>query len=229
MKIKSLLLAGLAIMAMNAHAELYTCNSYVSLPEGYTIAPGEADTTYQELTLTRLDDNTDNFTNLQVNMYLPEGLNVDLCISHSDTKVYNEDAGRELQAVNLLTNMHPDGYYVIALLNIPRGDQVKVTKNPVKIARMLFSADETFMGGEIKAYLKYTDYANNDYVNEEFVVATIPEPVLVDVAHVATSKDVVDVKFCNVAGYVADDAFDGLNVVVTTYSDGTYSIAKVVK
>lgn len=228
MKIKSLLVAGLAMLAMNAYAESFTCNSTATLPEGYTIEAGATDQSFQELTLTRIDDNTDNFTNLQINLYLPAGLSVSTCVSHNDTKFYNEDAEEDQQALNLATNMHPDGYYVIALSNATyRGDQIQITKNPIKVARMKFAADETFKGGDIKAYVKYTDYANNDYTNPECLVAHIEGHSAV--ANVAAGKAVAGVKYYNVAGQAADKAFDGVNVVVTTYVDGTQSVVKVVK
>ena len=228
MKIKSLLVAGLAMLAMNAYAESFTCASTVTLPEGYTIEAGATDQSFQELTLTRIDDNTDNFTNLQINLYLPEGLSVAACGSHNDTKFYNEVTEEDQQALNLATNMHPDGYYVIGLSNATyQGDQIKITKNPVNVARMKFAADETFKGGDIKAYVKYTDYANNDYTNPECIVAHIEGHSAV--ANVAAGKAVAGVKYYNVAGQASDKAFDGVNVVVTTYADGTQEVVKVVK
>ena len=71
MKIKSLLVAGLAVLAVNAYAETFNVESTVKLPEGYTIAAGETDASFQVVTLNRVDE-TDNFTNLQMNIYLPE-------------------------------------------------------------------------------------------------------------------------------------------------------------
>ena len=42
-------------------------------------------------------------------------------------------------------------------------------------------------------------------------------------------KAVTGVQYVNLAGMTSDKPFDGMNVVVTTYSDGTTSTAKVVK
>lgn len=228
MKIKSLLVAGLAVMAMNAFAETYTCSSTLTMPEGYTIEAGQSDASFQVLTLNREGDNTDNFTNLQINLWLPNGLSVAAFALHNDTKFYNEDTEEDQQALNLATNMHPDGYYIAAFSNATyRGDQIKITKNPVNIARVKFAADETFNGGDINAYIKYTDYANNDY-NNTFVLVNIPKKE-VAVENINAGKAVAGVKYYNVAGQAADKAFDGVNVVVTTYADGTQSVAKVVK
>lgn len=229
MKIKSLLVAGLAVLAVNAFADVYNVESTVKLPDGYTIAAGETDQTFQAVTLNRVDE-TDNFTNLQMNIYLPEGLSVAACVSHNDTKFYNEDSEEQEQALNLATNMHPDGYYVAGFSNKTyHGDQIKMTQNPINICRMKFAAAETFKGGDIKAYLKYTDYANNDFVNEECIMASIPETPDVAVANINAGKAVAGVKYYNVAGQAADSAFEGVNIVVTTYADGTQSVVKVVK
>ncbi len=228
MKIKSLLVAGLAVLAVNAYAETFNVESTVKLPEGYTIAAGETDASFQAVTLNRVDE-TDNFTNLQMNIYLPEGLSVAACVSHNDTKFYNEVAEEDQQALNLATNMHPDGYFVAGFSNATyQGDQIKIEKNPVNIARMKFAADDTFKGGDIKAYLKYTDYANNDFVNEECIMASIAAPE-VAVENINAGKAVAGVKYYNVAGQAADSAFEGVNIVVTTFADGTQNVVKVVK
>ena len=228
MKIKSLLVAGLAVLAVNAYAETFNVESTVKLPEGYTIAAGETDASFQAVTLNRVDE-TDNFTNLQMNIYLPEGLSVAACVSHNDTKFYNEIAEEDQQALNLATNMHPDGYFVAGFSNATyQGDQIKMTQNPLNICRMKFAADDTFKGGDIKAYLKYTDYANNDFVNEECIMASIAAPE-VAVENINAGKAVAGVKYYNVAGQAADSAFEGVNIVVTTFADGTQNVVKVVK
>ena len=49
------------------------------------------------------------------------------------------------------------------------------------------------------------------------------------VEEINANKAVAGVKYYNVAGQAADKAFDGVNVVVTTYVDGTQSVVKVVK
>lgn len=49
------------------------------------------------------------------------------------------------------------------------------------------------------------------------------------VSNVNAAKSVSSVKYVNVAGQVSDSAFDGVNMVVTTYTDGTQATAKMVK
>ena len=230
MKTKSLLVAVFSVLAMIAYADTFSCASRVILPEGFVIGPGETDASFWPVVLYREGDYTDNFTNLQINIFLPDGLNVIDCVSHNDTKFYNEDTGEEQQALNLTTSMHPDGYYVVNLSNVTyHGDQIKITKNPIVIVRMKFAASKDFKGGLIKAYLKYTDYANNVFVNEECFMGSSFPPPLAAVEQINAGKSVASVKYYNVAGQVADSAFEGVNIVVTTYVDKSQSIVKIVK
>ncbi len=46
---------------------------------------------------------------------------------------------------------------------------------------------------------------------------------------VTAGKTVAAVRYFNAAGQAADKAFSGVNIVVTTYTDGTQAVAKVVK
>lgn len=63
----------------------------------------------------------------------------------------------------------------------------------------------------------------------------LDEPVVMELDNVTgvnginTGKTVASVKYYNVAGQAADKAFQGVNIVVTTYTDGTTSTVKVIK
>lgn len=52
---------------------------------------------------------------------------------------------------------------------------------------------------------------------------------LVGVSDVNASKSVSNVKYVNALGQVSNAPFEGVNIVVTTYNDGTTSTAKVIK
>lgn len=60
-------------------------------------------------------------------------------------------------------------------------------------------------------------------------VIFIPAKETVGVTDVNTSKQVAGVKYYNLAGVEGTKPFDGVNVVVTTYTDGTNSTTKVIK
>ncbi|MBQ7690804.1 MAG: carboxypeptidase regulatory-like domain-containing protein, partial [Muribaculaceae bacterium] len=49
------------------------------------------------------------------------------------------------------------------------------------------------------------------------------------VSDLNTNKAVASVKYVNAAGQVSSNAFNGVNIMVTTYSDGSKSVVKVVK
>ncbi len=49
------------------------------------------------------------------------------------------------------------------------------------------------------------------------------------VESVNTDKQVTGMKYVNLAGMTSDKPFDGVNIVVTTFNDGTTSTAKVIK
>ena len=53
--------------------------------------------------------------------------------------------------------------------------------------------------------------------------------VTTGVTQVTTAKTISSVKYANLAGQVSDKPFDGVNIVRTTYSDGTVSTQKVMK
>ncbi len=56
----------------------------------------------------------------------------------------------------------------------------------------------------------------------------IDEPTTA-IEHTQVAKNVSSVSYVNLAGMVSDKPFSGVNVVVTTYTDGTTSTTKVVK
>ena len=49
------------------------------------------------------------------------------------------------------------------------------------------------------------------------------------VEDVTAAKAVASVKYVNLAGQVSDSAFDGVNVKLTTYTDGTTRSEKMMK
>ena len=49
------------------------------------------------------------------------------------------------------------------------------------------------------------------------------------VEQVAINKEIANVRYINVAGQESDVPFNGVNIVVTTYTDGTSATVKVIK
>ena len=53
--------------------------------------------------------------------------------------------------------------------------------------------------------------------------------VVTGIEDVASKKEISHVKYYNVAGQCSDQMFEGMNIVVTTYKDGTINTSKVIK
>ena len=89
------------------------------------------------------------------------------------------------------------------------------------------NAKEIILPQEIDVNLEGVDFANGNVVLQEPVVM---EPdALTGVESMNAGKAVAGVKYYNVAGQASDKAFKGVNIVVTTYTDGTTRTVKVVK
>ncbi|MBR5102211.1 MAG: SusF/SusE family outer membrane protein, partial [Muribaculaceae bacterium] len=59
------------------------------------------------------------------------------------------------------------------------------------------------------------------------IAFTVTNPT--GVKNIGVAKTVASKKYVNAAGMVSDKAFDGMNIIVTTYSDGSREVVKMVK
>lgn len=73
---------------------------------------------------------------------------------------------------------------------------------------------------------KQRDRGYNEYANITF---DFDIPIATGVTHNVATKSISGVKYVNLAGVQSTVPFDGVNVVVTTYSDGTKSVSKIMK
>ncbi len=73
--------------------------------------------------------------------------------------------------------------------------------------------------GEVKYYIAEKQETVN--VNNQNIIT--------GVVNVKSNKQVVGVKYYNMAGIESDQPFDGVNIVVTRYTDGSTSTSKVIK
>lgn len=110
--------------------------------------------------------------------------------------------------------------------------------NPMHFMTIYVYAPEKVANAEtaLKAYVKYTQYddASLTFGEEDAKLPIckvtydfIPEEVAVE--DINAAKAVSSVKYYNAAGVAADSAFEGVNIVVTKYADGSQSVVKVVK
>ena len=68
--------------------------------------------------------------------------------------------------------------------------------------------------------------ANNAYLSNDVMARVVDGS---GVEQVVAGKQVTDVRYINVAGQESETPFSGVNIVVTTYDDGTVTTTKVVK
>lgn len=83
--------------------------------------------------------------------------------------------------------------------------------------------------GEYMLTFEKEGYVSQTLPEMEAEAVTLEADTNTGVSDVNSAKAVASVKYVNAAGQVSTSAFTGVNVMVTTYSDGSQSIVKVVK
>ena len=86
------------------------------------------------------------------------------------------------------------------------------------IVRVYFTKPSTSKDGEARYYIA-----------EKQQSVTITDAIITGIANVKGDKKVASVKYYNLAGIESDQPFDGVNMVVTRYTDGSTSTTKVMK
>ena len=251
MKVKSLLFAAAACMAVGAMAQpTVTANTFsVTQDDLGKVFP-------LELTLHMDPDEalgvSGDFTNIQVNITFPEGL--EPCMIDYDA--YDEDGtmtkvdeggvftmeGPDLKLVKKVPCVsYTDNFDVPE--NWPTYDVVGAnlsktpnTTNPNHFLTIFCTTrgDKVVTGDRpFTAYVKYTQENDKSHAigtpTEHFTLTTISFTGPSAVADVNAAKAVSSVKYYNAAGVASDNAFEGVNIVVTKYADGSQSVTKVVK
>ena len=109
-----------------------------------------------------------------------------------------------------------------------QGDQPKGGKDYAVVLIKVKAADDYDNNGKLLMYnMRISNAAGTQTtVIENLEVATNGGS---DVIETLTEKEVQSVKYFNLLGVESAEPFQGVNVVVTTYSDGTKSAQKVVK
>lgn len=99
------------------------------------------------------------------------------------------------------------------------------------VFRLRFTVTDDFTNGNISVTGYLTDSDNKDTYMDGArsvnVVKAGTEPTAID--DVNANKTVASQRYFNIAGVEMNEAAQGVNIVVTTYTDGTTSTAKVLK
>ena len=233
MKIKTLLVAGLAFVAMNAVAQdIHVTDSETKISFDTELiknlaADGEK-SAWSMVGINIADEMVGGATNFEFQLSLPEGLAItNIKDTGEETVAYNPDEDDDIQALSWTGGLNEGtGFYVGVGANLKKTPILKTQFNlcQVRYTKAAELPEGTVIGVE---KVKVTDYANNDYTTPRYDITVVdPESA---VENISAGKAVAGVKYYNVAGQAADKAFDGVNVVVTTYVDGTQSVVKVVK
>ena len=74
---------------------------------------------------------------------------------------------------------------------------------------------------------KADPYTGGGLSTDWVVYPLTADEVITAVSDVNTSKTVTGIKYYNLAGMASDAPFDGINIRVTTYSDGTRQASKI--
>lgn len=254
MKIKTLLVASFAIFALAATADPYIPVSNKVKVDMTPIKATEigGTTAFMTVTYDRTGDGSEDFTNLQMTYILPEGLEGGSVSASTDTEVWNEDEEANVQVLAWSRSWLADlKEFRMVGANITK---TPITKTPLVLCRLkMKKTAEPAEGSKIELRdFKYTDYANHTYMwveeggdptvleGHKYVLTFTDEsgqeiegiPGYTKgsgVDNINAGKVVAGVKYINVAGVASDEAFEGVNIVVTNYVDGTQSVTKVVK
>ncbi len=231
MKIKSLLVAGLCVVAMNAMAENHITGSETKITfdtEVIKNATVGEKTGWFPMTLTIADEMSNGLTNAEFQLQLPEGVTFTNVKETDETIAYNPDEDDDLQAFSWTGGMIDGNIYRCAGVNLKKTPIMK-TEFKLCQCRALVASELQPGAKAVMKMIKLVDYDNNDYTSAEYEIVIVPENPDVAVANINAGKAVAGVKYYNVAGQAADSAFEGVNIVVTTYADGTQNVVKVVK
>ena len=233
MKIKTLLVAGLAFVAMNAVAQdIHVTDSETKISFDTELiknlaADGEK-SAWSMVGINIADEMVGGATNFEFQLSLPEGLAItNIKDSGDETVAYNPDEDDNIQALSWTGGLNENtGLYVGVGANLKK---TPILKNDFNLCQVRYTKAAELPEGTVIGVekIKVTDYANNDYTSPRYDITVVPKISAVE--NINAGKAVAGVKYYNVAGQAADKAFDGVNVVVTTYVDGTQSAVKVVK
>ena len=123
---------------------------------------------------------------------------------------------------------YPDAKKEVSVRDIYIGNQTKgVDKQVTYIVRMYSTtvAQSSSAASKVQALPDLGYYVTEDRVKVVYTAETI----ISGVTDVLGTKQAVSVRYYNVAGQVSATPFEGVNIVRTTYTDGTTSTHKVIK
>ena len=164
-----------------------------------------------------LNNEEHNYTAMQIVVVLPQGLTLN--------GVEGVDRGSQHQ-FSMLRHETEENVYIIMGVSM---DLAQFAGNEGNILRLTVTADEDFSAQDAEVLLSDILLVTP---NHEVYLANEARAKVNDqtgIEQVNADKQVASVRYINVAGQQSETPFDGMNIVVTTYTDGTTSTVKVIR
>lgn len=196
----------------NIVKESYNSTSDCLVVPAMTLRPGETRTF--EVALNNVEH---NYTALQCELVLPHGVTLKSIkgigrgYEHNYSFVENKIEDNVYSMIGASSALH------------------SFVGNEGNILSITVTADDEFSSQD--AELVFTNVVLVTPKHEGYFAADAKAPVSEGsgIEQVTTSKEVANVRYINVAGQESETPFSGVNIVVTTYTDGTTSTVKVMK
>ena len=155
-----------------------------------------------------------DYTAMQCELVLPEGVRLNA--------VDGIDRGQDHKFYSIQHEVEENVYTLMGVsmaLNTFAG-------NEGKVLRLTISADDTFEAQNAEFLLTNVVLVTNEHATYLASDAKAPINNVSGINEVTGLKEVAGVRYINVAGQESDTPFDGVNIIVTTYTDGTTTTAK---
>lgn len=158
-----------------------------------------------------------DYTAMQFELVLPQGVKLNA--------VEGIDRGNNHNFYSIQHEVETNVYTIMGVsmpLNTFAGSEGNVL-------RLTISADDTFEAKSAELTLANVALVTRQH---DVLLASDAKALLNDasgISEITGLKQVAAIRYINVAGQESDTPFDGINIIVTTYTDGTTTTSKVIK
>ncbi|MBQ1485402.1 MAG: hypothetical protein IIZ44_02970, partial [Muribaculaceae bacterium] len=164
-----------------------------------------------------LNNNEDTYVAMQCELILPQGVRL--------VGVEGIDRGMEHSSYSIQHEIETNVY---TLINVSMSMNC-YAGNEGNVLRLKLAADDTFDG-----HLTELTLANVMLITPQHAIVLASDATAMvnngsGINQITGDKTVASVRYINVSGQESETPFDGVNIVVTTYTDGSSTTAKVMK
>jgi hypothetical protein len=164
-----------------------------------------------------LNNDENSYHAMQCELVLPRGMQL--------TAVEPMDRGKDHTSYTIKHEVEENVY---TLMNVSMNNQL-YAGNEGKVLRLTLTVTDEFDAASAEMQLTNVMFVdtNNRIHHAADVMSKFNENTAVE--KVIADKQIEKVTYVNIAGQQSEKPFDGMNIVVTTYTDGTTSTTKVIK